>query len=131
MGTPYQHHRISGCLEVKEQVSVTRSILGRFALENNLSHGDGLWMCSEVCHDVLAETTKNFLHHLPILLPSPPPPQRHISPKPNKTLLWGGILLNLLCARALLYIHLVLLFPSYSSTETSLSLSGCSSRGHN
>lgn len=85
MGTPYQHHHISGCLEVKEQVSVTRSILGRFGLENNLSHGDGLWMRSEVCHDVLAETTKNFLHHLPI----PLSPQKAHFPKTKQDITLG------------------------------------------
>lgn len=58
------------CFEGKEQVFVTGSILGWLILENNLSHGDKLWMCSAVYHDVQAEALKTLLYPLPPCLPS-------------------------------------------------------------
>lgn len=131
--SPYQHHHISS-LSWSKRTSVSYTNLGELVFENNLSHSDVLWMCSEVCYHVLADKTNYFLHSSPPtpLLPTPPPPPKvHISQKPNKTMLCSGILLHFLCAWARLHIRLVLYIPLYASIEISLSLCGCSSRRRN
>lgn len=58
------------CFEGKEKVSVTGSILGWLILENNLSHGDKMWMCTELYPDVQAEAIKYLLYPLPPCLSS-------------------------------------------------------------